>query len=81
MIAALLLLATSVPPVQLHRTETERAGSPPFDLVPDELREAEIAACRLRRPSRWVAAFQILEGDLSMERAAGFPLRARAGEQ
>ncbi len=47
MIAALLILASAVPPVQLHRTETDRAGSPPFDLVPNPLRESEIAACRL----------------------------------
>lgn len=47
MIAALLLLATAVPPVQLHQTQTDRAGSPPFDLVTSPLRESEIAACRL----------------------------------
>jgi hypothetical protein len=39
--------ASALPPVQLHRTDTQRAGSVPFDLAPDELREAEIADCRV----------------------------------
>jgi hypothetical protein len=50
MIAALVALsvaAGAVPPVRLHRTETERAGSPPFDLVPNDLRPDEIASCRV----------------------------------
>lgn len=48
MIATLaLLLATQVPPVKLHRTETERAGSAPFDLVPNQVRADEIASCRV----------------------------------
>lgn len=42
-----LLVATGVPEVKLHRTETDRAGSPPFDLVPNEIRKDEIAACRV----------------------------------
>jgi hypothetical protein len=36
-----------VKPVELHRTQTERAGSPPFDLVPSEVRLREIKNCRV----------------------------------
>ncbi len=43
----ILVLASAVPPVQLHQTQTDRAGSPPFDLVPNQLPESEIAACRV----------------------------------
>jgi len=49
---ALLLAAPSkkppkpVKPVELHRTQTERAGSPPFDLVPSEI-SADLAKCRV----------------------------------
>jgi len=42
-----LSLAAGVPPVKLHRTETARAGSPPFDLVPNQLSNEEVAACRV----------------------------------
>jgi hypothetical protein len=49
--AAGALLATKpakpIAPVKLHQTETDRAGSPPFDLVPNETRPDEIAACRV----------------------------------
>src|SRR5437762_13846537 len=47
----LALLAASPPrqkplsPVELHRTETEREGSAPFDLAPNDLRGAEIKGC------------------------------------
>ena len=48
MIALLaLLLAAPIPPVQLKRTETQREGSAPFDLVPNEMRGAEIDTCRV----------------------------------
>ncbi len=48
MIALVLaLVAASIPPVQLRRTETQRAGSPPFDLVPDDTRAEEIESCRV----------------------------------
>ena len=55
-LAALLLLAPAKPakkpakpvkPVELQRTETERAGSPPFDLVPSEVRAADLERCRV----------------------------------
>ncbi len=50
-IAALAALvagaAKPLPPVTLHRTQTDRAGSPPFDLVPNQTRPDEIAACRV----------------------------------
>src|SRR5947207_2182842 len=36
-----------IAPVQLHRTETEREGSAPFDLAPNELRGSEISSCRV----------------------------------
>ncbi len=44
---ALALLAASIPPVQLRRTETQREGSPPFDLPPNDTPGAEIEACRV----------------------------------
>lgn len=48
MIALVLALLTAgIPPLKLHRTQTEREGSPPFDLAPDEVRGAEIAGCRV----------------------------------
>ena len=75
MIAALLLLATAVPPVQLHRTETGRAGSPPFDLVPAELREAEIAACRLEETIPMGTG--VAEKRTCPGRLGGEPLRQR----
>jgi hypothetical protein len=37
--------ARPLPPVTLHRTQTDRAGSPPFDLVPNDTPADEIAAC------------------------------------
>lgn len=40
-------LAAQIPPVQLHRTETQREGWAPFDLAPIDLRGAEIAGCRV----------------------------------
>lgn len=48
MIALVLaLIAASIPPIQLRRTETQRAGSPPFDLLPNDTSDEEIAACRV----------------------------------
>ena len=37
----------AIDPVELQRTETERAGSAPFDLVPNDTRLDEINACRV----------------------------------
>lgn len=34
-----------VKPVELQRTDTERAGSPPFDLAPSEVRQADVDRC------------------------------------
>lgn len=42
-----ILLAKPIPPVELHRTETARAGSPPFDLAPSDVRAAELERCRV----------------------------------
>jgi hypothetical protein len=41
------LLAAPLPPVQLHRTDTQRAGSPPFDLAPNDLHGVELSRCRV----------------------------------
>jgi len=51
MLILIAFLAASPPrqkplaPVELHRTETEREGSAPFDLAPNDLRGAEIKGC------------------------------------
>ena len=37
----------AVAPIELQQTDTERAGSPPFDLVPSDTRADEIKACRI----------------------------------
>src|SRR5437870_11592725 len=54
MVAVFLIVVVAAParqqpiaPVQLHRTETEREGSAPFDLAPNELRGSEITGCRV----------------------------------
>jgi len=38
--------AKPIKPVELHRTQTEREGSPPFDLVPSQVR-ADLEKCRV----------------------------------
>jgi hypothetical protein len=40
-------LLAQVPPVELHRTETQREGRAPFDLAPVALHTALVRACRL----------------------------------
>ncbi len=53
LLAALVLASPAskkpkpVKPVELQRTETERAGSPPFDLVQSEVSPADLERCRV----------------------------------
>jgi hypothetical protein len=61
-----------VAPVELQRTETERAGSAPFDLVPNNTAKAEVAACRLEETlpmGQGVAEKRSCQGRLDPESA------------
>lgn len=73
---ALLLAAPrpakkTVKPLELHRTQTGRAGSPPFDLEPSEL-SPEVAQCRVEETlpmGRGTAEKRRCDGMLDVETA------------